>query len=40
MVMFTFSAFDWKNLILDKFGPKIQNFQFKLKFTTKINLNM
>ena len=33
MMMFTFS-------FLGKFGPKIQNFLFKVKFDTKTNLNM
>ena len=28
------------NLFLGKFGPKIQNCLFKVKFDTKSNLNM
>ena len=26
------SVFNWKNFFLGKFGPKTQNYQFKLKF--------
>ena len=35
MVMFTFSVVHWKYL-LDKFGPKNQNYQFELK---KLSVN-
>ena len=34
------SVFNWKYLFLGKFGPKTQNYQFKLKFFTSINSNM
>ena len=34
------SVFDWKDLLQGKFGPKNQNCLFKVKFDTKINLNM
>ena len=37
--MFTFSGLDRKYLF-GKFGPKIENCLFKMKFGTKINLNM
>ena len=36
----TCSVFNWKYLFLGKFGPKIQNYQFKLKFCTYTNSNM
>ena len=39
MVLFTFSVFDRKHF-LDKFDPKNQNCQFKLKFGTQTNSNM
>ena len=38
MVMLNFALFDWTNL--DKFHPKNQNFQFRVKFGTKNNSNM
>ena len=34
------SVFNWKYLFLGKFGPKTQNYQFKLKFCTQTNPNM
>ena len=37
--MFTFSSLDQKYLF-GKFGPKIENCLFKMKFGNKINLNM
>ena len=40
MMMFNFSVSDHKHLSLGKFGPKIQNCLFKVKFDTKTNLNM
>ena len=40
MVVFTFSFFSTRNTFLGKFGPKIQNYQFMLKFGTDNNLNM
>ena len=39
MVMFNF-LFSTGNTSLGKFGPKIQNGQFELKFGTKINFNL
>ena len=39
IVMFTFSVFD-QNILYDKFDPKNQNAQFKLKFDAKTNLNI
>ena len=39
VVMFTFSVFDWK-CPFGKFGPKIQNCQFKRKFGTYTDSNM
>ena len=30
------SVFDWKYLFWGKFGPKTQNYQFKLKFRTRL----
>ena len=32
MLLFTFSVLDSKHPFLNKFGPKIKNCQFKLKF--------
>ena len=40
MVVFTFFFFPPEILFLGKFGPKIQNYQFMLKFGTDNNLNM
>ena len=40
MVVFTFFFFHQKYFFLGKFGPKIQNYQFMLKFGTDNNLNM
>ena len=37
--MFTFSVLDQKNFLGGKSGQKNQNFQFKLKFGIKTNLN-
>ena len=34
------SVFSWKYVFLGKFGPKTQNYQFKLKFFTKTSSNM
>ena len=39
MVPFTFSVLGWK-YPLTKFGPKIQNYLFKVKFGTWTNSNM
>ena len=39
MVMFTFYVFNWKYLFVQIWSKK-SNFQFKLKFDTKTNLNM
>ena len=38
MMMLTLSVFDQS--FLGKFGPKIQNCLFKVKFDTKTNLNV
>ena len=35
-----FSFFTTQIPLLDKFGPKNQNYQFKLKFGTSANSNM
>ena len=40
MLMFTFSIFYWKYSFFDKFHPKNQNRQLKLKFGTKTNSDM
>ena len=40
MALFTFFCFRWKTHFLSKFGPKNQNFQFKLKFGIQANSNM
>ena len=40
MVVFTFSIFDRKYLLLGKFGPKNQNYEFELKFDAQTNSNM
>ena len=40
MMLFTFFLFNRKYPFLCKFGPKNQNYQFKLKFDTFTNSNM
>ena len=40
MVMFTFFRFQPEVLFLGKFGPKIQNCQFKMKLDTSTNSNI
>ena len=37
--IYTFSVLDLKCPFYGKFGPKSQNYQFKLKFSTQANLN-
>ena len=39
VVMFIYFRFQLKVPFLDKFGPKIQNWLFKVKFGTQTNLN-
>ena len=34
------TVFNWKYLFLGKFGPKTQNYHFKLKFCTCTNSNI
>ena len=40
MALFTLSGFYQRLLFCGKFGPKIQNYLFKVKFGTKTNSNM
>ena len=40
MVAFILFALDWKYPFSNKLGPKIQNYQFKLKLETSANLNI
>ena len=40
MTMFTFAAIDWKYLLLEKCGTKIENYYLKVNFTTDIYSNI